>query len=421
MLIHVVDKGEVLWQIAELYDVDINDIIQTNELTNPNLLLEGQALLIPIRSILYTVKYGDTLWNIAQRFKVSLIDLMTLNKVVNPNFIYPGVELIIPQKPRPAIEVNAYTFVFGENDIPILRTGIDYLTYLTPFTYIVGKDGRLMTINDEPAIQFALSNNVIPVMCISNFTFYNSGEDTAHTVLNDRAIINLLIDNIIYTMKEKGYRGLNVYFEDILPEDKEAYNNFMHMTASMLHAEGLFLSASLTPQLDDNGDLIHIHDYESLGRILDYVILMLNPWDKMDGSPKAVSSIVEIRKILDYTVPAIPKEKILLGYQIIAKDWAIPFVDGQQAETINMQTAMNRAYRNRANIQYDEISQSPFFNYRDGQGIIHEVWFEDVRSAQAKYDVIKEFGLRGISYWTLGYPFSQSGHLLKGNFIIIKD
>jgi spore germination protein len=43
-------------------------------------------------------------------------------------------------------------------------------------------------------------------------------------------------------------------------------------------------------------------------------------------------------------------------------------------------------------------SQLPFFRYTDDNGKQHEVWFEDTRSIQAKFNLIKELGIRGMSY-----------------------
>ena len=54
------------------------------------------------------------------------------------------------------------------------------------------------------------------------------------------------------------------------------------------------------------------------------------------------------------------------------------------------------------------------------EGRNHEVWFEDARSAQAKFDMVKDYNLRGISYWVLGYPFPQNWLLLEDNFTIRK-
>lgn len=272
MLIHVVGRGEVLWQIAELYETDINTVMEFNEITNPNLLLEGEALLIPSPGVLYTVRQGETLWEISQRLNVPLEALMSLNNIINPNLIYPGVVLTIPQEPSPPIEVNAYTYVYGGvSDIPILSTVIDHLTYLTPITYLVRADGRLTIINDIPAIQYTLANNVIPIMSVSNFIFIDSGEEIAQTILNDVEIMQRLVENIIFVMDQKGYRGVNINFENIYPEDREAYNNFLQTAVGRLHAEGYFVSSVIAPRYsDDGGEFTFTHDVEALGMILEY-------------------------------------------------------------------------------------------------------------------------------------------------------
>ena len=63
----------------------------------------------------------------------------------------------------------------------------------------------------------------------------------------------------------------------------------------------------------------------------------------------------------------------------------------------------NLARERNAAILYDEKSQAPYFNYwRDGKE--HVVWFEDARSIKAKFDLLKELELRGISYWHIGFP-----------------
>jgi spore germination protein len=85
-----------------------------------------------------------------------------------------------------------------------------------------------------------------------------------------------------------------------------------------------------------------------------------------------------------------------------------------------MQEAMDLARRYSATIQYDTLTESPYFRYTDEQEKNHEVWFEDARSAQAKFDTVKSYNLRGVSYWALGYPFPQNWALLEDNFNIIR-
>jgi spore germination protein len=419
LLIHVVNKGDVLWRIAEHYEANINEIIEINGLTNPNLLIEGQSLLIPSPGIFYTVRYGDTLWEIANRFSIPFRELMSINRIINPNLIYPGVTLTIPQERRPPIEVNGISYVFGETDIPLLSNSINYLTYLTPFSYIAREDGSLFSINDRQAIQLAIFNNVIPIMSVVNYSYYGTGTDAAHTIFNNIEVMNNLINNIISTMNEKGYRGVKFDFDNILPEDREAYNNFLHVATSRLHAEGFYSSTSLIPKFSD---LEHLaYDYEAHGRIVDFVLLKVYNWGANEGPPGPITPVNDLRRVLDYATSLIPSDKIFIGLPLYAKDWVIPYISGQEAEIISVQTAMNRAQRNNVQIQYDEISRSPFYYYRDESGRMHESWFEDPRSIQAKFDVVKEYGIRGITYWNLAYEFIQNWHLLEDSFIIVKD
>ena len=70
-------------------------------------------------------------------------------------------------------------------------------------------------------------------------------------------------------------------------------------------------------------------------------------------------------------------------------------------------------------IQYDFTAQAPFFRYTEN-GVRHEVWFEDARSIQAKFDLIKELKLRGAGYWKLGLSFPQNWLLITDNFNIVK-
>ena len=62
----------------------------------------------------------------------------------------------------------------------------------------------------------------------------------------------------------------------------------------------------------------------------------------------------------------------------------------------------------------------PFLNIRMQDGKQHEVWFEDARSIQAKFDLIKELNIRGMSYWKLGLAFPQNWLLIVDNFNVTK-
>lgn len=377
MTIYVVQRGDTLPYIASLYNISVESIIAANGLLNPNQLVTGQALVIPIEE--------------------------------------PGTV-------KPAIDVNAYIYTLGKQAVPIINEVGVYLSQLTPFSYQITDSGGLIPIDDQPSINAALKNRALPMMCITNFTLGEVRGRLTHTVLSDPDIISTLLTNIVNTMRNKGYAGLNIDFEYVLPEDRLLYNQFLQKTVDVLHREGYFVSTAVAPKTgpEQKGLLYEAIDYLAQGQIVDFVILMTYEWGYRLAAPQPISPLNEIRRVLDYAVQVIPRNKIYFGFQIYARAWVLPHVQGQAAETFSCQEALLRAARYGAVILYDTVAEAPYYRYVDGQGISHEVWFEDARSAQAKFDTVKAYGLKGISYWVLGYPFPENWTLLGGNFLINK-
>ena len=100
-------------------------------------------------------------------------------------------------------------------------------------------------------------------------------------------------------------------------------------------------------------------------------------------------------------------------------DWPLPFVQGEtRAQSISPQTAVYRARKYAAVIQYSQSAQSPWFRYTDESGREHEVWFEDARSIQAKLALIPEYGLYGVGYWNLMRRFPQNWRVLSALYDI---
>ncbi|MED0652264.1 glycosyl hydrolase family 18 protein [Aeribacillus pallidus] len=91
---------------------------------------------------------------------------------------------------------------------------------------------------------------------------------------------------------------------------------------------------------------------------------------------------------------------------------------GKFAKRIAPAEAADLAAKEGVEIQYDNEAQAPWFRYTDDQNKTHEVWFENEQSMQAKFNLVKEYGLNGVAYWVLGEPFPQNWTLLEEEFII---
>jgi spore germination protein len=419
--IYSVKKGDSLWALAQRFGVSLDDLMSANGLQDQSVLVIGQALIIPgpPSGSAHVVRSGESLWSIGQLYGVSIQELATANGITNPAQLAIGQNLVIPQPSRPVIEVNAYTEKFDEQGAALVREVGEHLTYLSPFSYRVQRSGQLQPLNDSAVIEAAYSKRAAPMMVITNFEGGTFNPEIAHSVLADPDAQNVLLESIQSTMRQKGYMALNVDFEYVPPADKELYNAFLQRLVDTLHPQGWLVSSALAPKIsaDQTGTLYQAHDYEAHGRILDFVVLMTYEWGWSGGPPRAVAPINEVVKVLNYALTVIPASKIMMGMPLYGYDWTLPYVQGGRwAPTVSPREAVIRAARNNTSIQYDETSQSPFYHYYDDEGREHVVWYEDARSVQAKYDIVKAYKLRGVSYWVLGVPFPQNWFVLNANF-----
>lgn len=96
---HIVAAGESLGVIAEMYSVTVGQLVDSNGISNPDVIYPGQALDIPntgAGSTKYEVQPGDTLSAIAEEFGVSSADLQQANAITDPHLIVVGQVLSVP-------------------------------------------------------------------------------------------------------------------------------------------------------------------------------------------------------------------------------------------------------------------------------------------------------------------------------------
>lgn len=422
MQIHVVRPGQTLYGIAQTYSVTVDRLVESNKIPNPNNLVSGQALVIPIVGSYYFVQPGDSLYSISQRIDVPVQELANINGISENQILSVGYRLYIPARRKRTAEFNGYVEPRGTTVAPALeaaaREAAPYLTYLAPFSFQALRDGSLKEplLNDFPAI--ARENKNVLMMVITNQENDQFSDELGRIILTNTSVQNKFLNNIVTTAKKYGFRDIHFDFEYLRPADREAYNQFLRKARDRFKKEGWFISTALAPKTsaEQKGRWYEAHDYKAHGEIVDFVIIMTYEWGYSGGPPMAVSPIGPVRDVLEYAVTDIPSNKILMGQNLYGYDWTLPFVQGSTARAVSPQQAIQLAADNDVSIEYDETAQAPHFNYTDIEDRQHEVWFEDARSIQAKFDLLKELNLRGMSYWKLGLAFPQNWLLISDNF-----
>lgn len=412
MVIYVVQSGDSVFSIAQRFGTSSEEIISSNEITQPDSLVIGQAIVIPVNSFTYQLQRGETLYSLSQRFNIPLSSIIEANpQITDPSNIPTGESIIIPSPPEKlrAILANGYAFPNIRNDV--LENTLPYLSYLSPFSYQANEDGSLTPIMDERLISQAESWYTQPIMVVTNIDSQEGFSGSlANSIFSSDEVKSVFINNILSTIQNKGYRGVDIDFEYLYPSDRENYNNFLRELKSVLEPLGYTLNTALAPKIsaDQQGILYEAHDYHAQGEIVDHIIIMTYEWGYTYGPPMAVSPINSVRQVLEYAITEIPPEKILMGMPNYGYDWTLPYRPGTAAQTISNVGAVELARQVGAIIQYDENSQAPYFYYYDNNGSQHVVWFEDARSVDAKLRLIDEYGLGGVSYWTINRFFPQN-------------
>ena len=412
MDIHVVRAGETVSSVAARYGVPAGILAGVNGVAPDAPLAVGQTLVVRHPRELHTVASGESVYSIALRYGLSVRTLYQNNPALGGrSALYPGQTLVIAYDDTPTrtLAVNAYSYPFIRGGL--LDAALPYLTYLTPFTYGIDADGTLLPLADEWLLAAAGQYRTAALMHLSTLTEEGRFDNARSTlILEDADAQDALVQSILETVQARHYFGLDVDFEYVLPEQREAYAAFITRLREALNPLGCPVVVALAPKTSaaQRGLLYEAHDYALLGAAANAVFLMTYEWGYTAGPPMAVSPLPNVRTVLDYAVTEIPPEKIFLGLSNYGYDWPLPFVQGvTRAPSISNQRAIELAIEHDVAIQYDETAQAPFFHYTAADGTIHEVWFEDARSLSARLSLIAEYGFQGAGIWNLMRPFSQ--------------
>lgn len=100
---YIVQAGDTLSSIGELYGIPFEAIALANNIPPPYIIHEGDELIIPLPTSLcgdyesYVVQSGDFIIGIAEQLNVDPSELADFNNLVDWNSIVPGDVLCVPQ------------------------------------------------------------------------------------------------------------------------------------------------------------------------------------------------------------------------------------------------------------------------------------------------------------------------------------
>ena len=420
MEIYTVKEGDTLWSVASEYGMSAEMLQADNQLTDSKLAV-GQTLVIQEPLQTHTVQRGDTLTGIADMYQTTPDALLRLNPVLHgQGVLYPGQILTVrtEEERLGTFSVNGYAYPFI--DRTLLHTVLPYLSELTPFTYGLDIQGNIYAPEDAPLIKLADQYRVSPVMHISTLRADGYFDNTlSEAVMTDVRAQDRFVEQALQTMREKGYRILDIDFEFVPAAQASVYAQLVARLRTAVNAMDGEVMVALAPKTSraQKGLLYEGHDYRLLGEAADRLLLMTYEWGYTYGPPMAVAPLNKVEEVVRFAVGEIPAQKLYLGIPAYGYDWSLPYRQGTAAKSLAPQEAVRLAISADAQILYEEEQQAPYFYYTDKTGE-HVVWFEDARSVAAKYALAAQYGLYGVSFWNLMRPFPQSWLVLNNRYQI---
>ena len=282
MTIHVVQSGESTGSIAAYYGVDPARLAADNSVPASGALAVGQTLVVRFPRQIHAVRPGETLSSIAAAYGVTVRQLWRNNwSLGGMERLVPGQTLVISyfEEKLGAASFNGYAYPYIDD--ALLASQLPYLTYMAPFTYGITASGGLLPLEDDALLASARRRGTRPVMHLSTLTGEGGfSNELAHIALTDRTVQDALISNLRRTLEEKGYRGLDVDFEYVFPEDASAYAAFLGRLTALLNPLGYPVIAALAPKTsaDQPGLLYEAHNYRAIAEAVNEVLLMTYEW-----------------------------------------------------------------------------------------------------------------------------------------------
>lgn len=379
---------------------------------------------------IYVVQPNDTVDKISQEQAVSLDALIEVNQLTPPYRLAVGQALLLSDgvpsltaSPYPSraksVFRSGYAYPFISSSV--LTETLSYLSELAVFSYGFTAYGDLIppSLDDSWMTAEAQRLGVTAALTLTPLGadgHFNNNLVTA--LVRNLSAQRRLVTGLASVMLEKGYQAVNIDFEYVLKEDRDAFTAFVSYATYALNILGYQVSVALAPKYSDSqqGILYEGVDYGGLGAAANWVVLMTYEWGYTYGPPMAVAPLNQVRRVAEYALTKIPADKICLGVPNYGYDWPLPYVRGAtKAQTLGSVEAVQTAVFYGVPILFDTTAMSPWFRYWQ-YGVQHEVWFEDVRSWQAKFRLVQEYGLKGIAVWQIMKLFRAGWVLLDSMF-----
>lgn len=233
------------------------------------------------------------------------------------------------------------------------------------------------------------------------------GSDVLHTLLSNSQNRSRLINGLVQEVKKSGYNGVNIDFELMAASDADNFTTFLRELKKALGSE-TELSVAVFGRTGQE-KWATPYQYDKIGQIADSVVVMAYDYHYTTTAPGAIAPLWWVKEVAQYMAKTMPADKVLMGMATYGYDWP----KDSKGTSVTAQKLSQLQSKYQVQRRWDEASCSPYYTYWDEKGRYHEVWLENYQSLTAKWQVIDEYNLGGVSFWRIGTGFDDLYKMLE--------
>jgi spore germination protein YaaH len=293
-------------------------------------------------------------------------------------------------------EVTVWAPIVSGPEEHTLAANRDVIREINYFWYQLGVNGKIRgQIQNKRAIEDARAAGMRIVPSIVNAAF---NPDAVANVIRDPQRRAEHIRDILALVRDSNFDGIDIDYESLYAEDRDAFSVFIEELAAALHAQHKLLSIAVHPKVDEKGDWGGplAQDWARLGAAVDEFKIMTYDYHSGNSTAGPISPIAWADQVLTYAATLVPPQKTFMGMHFYGYSWV-----QTSGETKTWQSIQGLLLRYKPMIKRDESNEA-WFTY--GSGDDQTVYFADALSVETKIKAIfaKHPGLAGIAIWSLG-------------------
>jgi spore germination protein len=310
------------------------------------------------------------------------------------------------------IPLRWFYFVNGKSNAALLAN-YKNIDVISPDFYRLQNDGTIRGSNKPDVTNFARSKGIKVVPMIQN----DPSKDDFNKLLADPVKFKSILDTIEKQVVDNNYDGYQIDFEDLNTASETLLTSFIAELSNRLRPRGKLVTMAVVSRTSNvfNGQYSAAYNYAKLAPYLDLVTIMTYDYSYSSGAPGPVAPVTWQERVLNYATPLFGANKILLGIPFYGYDWNITKRQDDpnyKASSRSFDETMKLGTDNNGTFGFDAVSKTPYLNYlKDNE--IHQVWFENPISLQAKFDLMKRQQVRGFAVWRLGFEGDEFWPVIK--------